>query len=178
VHAEIGVARNIFQPQPWRRRDRDLERSELRGTRDPPAHRRKLGQASLRVVNVERETVPAVSATPGAPVGAWALAANVDRRMGTPDGTRLGVDSGERDELAFAVRRGFSPQRQDCAEVLVGARSPVRERDAECCKLGLEISSPNAKQKPSARDDIDTLASSFARTRGFRWGRMMMPVAS
>src|SRR6185436_11644874 len=138
-----------------RGRDTDLEPYETARTAEIACRLLETGDATRRLVEIERESVPARSMAERAPEGLGRVSADDDRRMGRLRGPRPRLDAAKREEPTVVLRLVLRPDREHRLEVLDRPLSLVGERDAERVELGLQEPDPEAEDEAPAGDDVD-----------------------
>src|SRR5438128_4087673 len=96
--AEVGIAAHRVRVEANRRRDADLEPCETARTAEIACRLLETGDAARRLVDIERESVPARSMAERAPEGLGRVSADDDRRMGRLRGPRPRLDAAKREE--------------------------------------------------------------------------------
>src|SRR3989454_3071178 len=138
-----------------RRCDADLELCETARTAEIACRLLEPGDATRRLVEIERESVPPRRMSERAPEGLGRVSADDDRRMGRLRGPRPRLDAAKREEPTVILRLVLRPDREHRLEVLDRALPLVGERDAERVELGLQVPDPEAEDEAPAGDDVD-----------------------
>src|SRR5207247_3968819 len=108
-----------------------------------------------RLVDIERESVPARRMAERAPEGFGRVSADDDRRTGRLSGPRPRRGAAKAEESTVRLRLGLRPDREHRLEVLDRALPLLSERDAERVELGLQEPDPEAEDEAPAGDDVD-----------------------
>src|SRR5262245_6085493 len=153
--AEVGVAAHRVRVDADRRRDADLEPGETARTPEIACRLLETSDAARRLVDIERESVPARRMAERAPEGLGRVSADCDRRMGRLGGPWPRLDAAKREELTMILWLVLRPDREHRLEVLYRALPLVGERDAQRVELGLQKPDPDAEDQAPAGDNVD-----------------------